>query len=606
MPCACTEGLCRGTCVCAKAGSVCGPACHGGKGHKGNSACVNFSEAIAVAALSAPEVRKELARAGLDVIGNANELRRRLGDHRISAGGASGAGGAGPGGIDALIAAVLARADDPAALLSLGAGGAVVSAATPEAELRRAYLRLSLKVHPDKNGGSAESKAAFQALVSALERIVSMTVDAGAGASSAPRSRVDTSVARSNDGCVQTRIECPRCAMDWPRAELGLEAAAYDWLMTAVREYTCGRCCLSFGCMTAVHKCPGCQKPFNYSPSLFHRKVTCGSCKRIFGFLQHPVSTKRLAEVRVELAAAQEERMRRADARARRDGRAAARDDGACGGPLGREALFELELLDACPRCGADCAADDSPLRTAHLAGCNDAAAHARAAAAAARARAAVATAAARADGAADTMALAGWDARGRVLGALWALPRGALASLCAGDGLATDGDRVALIKRYRAAAVGRGEQLLLEDAKDSGGGGGAGAGAGAPRASSGSRRVDAVGIAGADAHELPRHAASLDAEQLAAVCAAFGLQGDVQDGKAALLRVIECSRFSGREEAVGLLRDEDGRVGGYLEDAGSEDDEEDEEDDGGGESDGSGKGGAARAPRRKRARAAQ
>ena len=217
--CSCDAGLCS-TCACSKAGRPCGPSCHGGRGLGGNCSCLNFPEAQALSGVPVAQVRKELARGGLDCIGNPNELKRRLAEHRRAAGGGgagagagagaaagagagAGAGGAsGAGGADALIKAVLARADDPAALLSLGAGGLAITASTPEVDLRRAYLRLSLKIHPDKNGGSTESKAAFQALVSALEHIGSApATKGGASAASAPRSRVDTSVSRSNDGC---------------------------------------------------------------------------------------------------------------------------------------------------------------------------------------------------------------------------------------------------------------------------------------------------------------------------------------------------------------------------------------------------------------------
>jgi hypothetical protein len=45
---------------------------------------------------------------------------------------------------------------------------------------------------------------------------------------------------------------------------------------------------MSFGCMTAAHKCPHCRKAFDYDPNDYHRKITCGGdkCKREFGFMQ--------------------------------------------------------------------------------------------------------------------------------------------------------------------------------------------------------------------------------------------------------------------------------------------------------------------------------
>ena len=220
-------------------------------------------------ALPLAEVRKTLAASGLDCIGSMNELKRRLAEHVIaSSGGGSGAGagsaasgggsgagvgsaasgGGGVGGNAALIKQVLEAADDYAALLSLS--GAPITAASPLAEMRKAYLRLSMRVHPDKNGGSAEAKGAFQALVLALERLA-QPGGAGEGggargaasAAPAPRQRVDPSALapRSNAGCVQHKVLCPRCGMDWPRKELGLEDGAYNFFMSALKEYSACR-----------------------------------------------------------------------------------------------------------------------------------------------------------------------------------------------------------------------------------------------------------------------------------------------------------------------------------------------------------------------------
>ena len=345
---------------------------------------------------------------------------------------------------------------------------------------------------------------------------------------------------------VQTRIECPRCQMDWPRKELGLEDGAYNFFMTALKEYVCGLCMLTFGCMSATHRCLGCKSTFEYSPSLYHTKVQCGKCARRFGFMQFPVSARRLAEVKVELAASAEERMRRADARARREGRAALREGAGGADAINAEALFCLELLDACPRCGSDHAESDGVGRAAHLAACVDTRAHAAHAASAAASNARAAAASARASDAADATSLAVWDARGRVLGTLWALSRGALVKLCKDAGLSGDGEKVALIRRFRAAHTGGGHVLQIEDAGSAGGGGGL----------RGPRRIDDVSIADADAAELPSNLETLDAEQLAAVCASYGLAGDARDGKSSLLKKIERARFAGRETEVGLLAD--------------------------------------------------
>jgi len=322
MPCSCALGACS-SCACGKAGRACTAACHGGAR---NSYCLNDETGRKLGALSAAEVRRLCVAAGVSIIGNAAELKTALATHMreeaasaapaaaaasSSSSSSSSSSAAAPSGAtnSATVKAVIAAGEDYAALLSLS--GIAVTAASPAAELRKAYLRLSLKVHPDKNGASAEARSAFQLLVTALERLAQPDGGedgdgAGAGAGAAggrraaaaprPRERVDTSVSRSNEGCFQTRVFCPRCRMDWPRKELGLEDAAYNFLMMSLKEYTCGMCMLNFGCMTAEHQCPFCKRPFEYGPSDYHRKRICGNagCDREFGFMQHPVSARRL------------------------------------------------------------------------------------------------------------------------------------------------------------------------------------------------------------------------------------------------------------------------------------------------------------------------
>ena len=61
-----------------------------------------------------------------------------------------------------------AGAEDTA-ILSLS--GVSISSASSTADMRKAYLKLSIKVHPDKNGNSPDSKAAFQPLVTAYEAL---------------------------------------------------------------------------------------------------------------------------------------------------------------------------------------------------------------------------------------------------------------------------------------------------------------------------------------------------------------------------------------------------------------------------------------------------
>jgi hypothetical protein len=283
-------------------------------------------------------VRKTLAQNGLDCIGNKDELVRRLADHlrslkassvEESPGGAaasSGGGGGGNGGGTRLIQSIITKADageDDAAILSLS--GIAISSSSSTADMRKAYLKLSVKIHPDKNGNSADSKSAFQTLVTAYEALSNPSASSESSEKK-PRQKAKQ-VVRSNAGCYTTRVNCPRCHMEWGRAELGLETAAYNLLMMGLKEYVCGRCACSFGCMTAEHKCPHCRKPFEYSPQDYHRKIVCGNagCGREFGFTQHKLSERREEEVRKEVKSEQEARLKKREGQARRAARSAKR-----------------------------------------------------------------------------------------------------------------------------------------------------------------------------------------------------------------------------------------------------------------------------------------
>ena len=355
MPCNCKAGKCT-SCACAKAGVPCGPLCHGGGGLAANCACLNFPEAAQAKALGVGAVRKTLAQNGLDCMGNKDELVRRLADHlrslkassaEASSGGAAAGGGAASGGGGArLIQSIIAKADageDDAAILSLS--GVEVSSSSPAAVLRKAYLKLSLKIHPDKNGNSADSKNAFQTLVTAYEALSNPEAASDDGPKK-PRQKAKQ-VVRSNAGCHNTRVNCPRCHMEWGRAELGLETAAYNLLMMGLKEYVCGRCACSFGCMTAEHKCPHCRKPFDYSPQDYHRKIVCGNvgCKREFGFMQHKLSERREEEVRKEVKAEQEARLKKREGQARRAARSSKRSGSSAAGEGADSRTKEEELF---------------------------------------------------------------------------------------------------------------------------------------------------------------------------------------------------------------------------------------------------------------------
>jgi hypothetical protein len=169
------------------------------------------------------------------------------------------------------------------AILSLS--GTKITKDTATSAMRRAYLQISMKVHPDKNGQSSESKNAFQFLVNSYERLSQpeLYLDENNDEGSKPKHK---KIGRGNYGCFVTRVECPRCAMEWNKAELGLEKGAYNWFMNGIKMYSCGRCLLQFGCFTGIHKCPFCKKQYEYDPNDYHRKVSCGNekCTQKFGF----------------------------------------------------------------------------------------------------------------------------------------------------------------------------------------------------------------------------------------------------------------------------------------------------------------------------------
>jgi len=172
-------------------------------------------------------------------------------------------------GNDDMIATILSLQYEYAALLSLS--GQLVTETSTTKDMRKAYLVLSRKCHPDKHRGNADAKKAFQALVTAFDLLSQPEMFKEDGGNKKERTKQKV-FARGNDAaCYKTRIECPRCGMEWRKPELGLEDVAYNFFMMGIKQYVCGRCACQFGCMTSIHKCPGCHKPFEYHPNDYHR-----------------------------------------------------------------------------------------------------------------------------------------------------------------------------------------------------------------------------------------------------------------------------------------------------------------------------------------------
>jgi len=170
----------------------------------------------------------------------------------------------------------LDETDDYEGFLNI-AGGGLISKQSPINMMRKAYLKISLLIHPDKLGRSFEQATkAFQALVRAFERL--STPDAlgtdeeneGSEKKNGARSnKKSLKIARSNEGCFRTRVCCPRCKQPWSEGTLdGNPDYFYNFMMMGLKQYTCSTCLFEFGCITAIHRCPFCKGQFEYSPQV--------------------------------------------------------------------------------------------------------------------------------------------------------------------------------------------------------------------------------------------------------------------------------------------------------------------------------------------------
>jgi len=412
-------------------------------------------------------------------------------------------------------------------ILSLGAPGKTLTSRSPLNDLRGAYRRLSRLVHPDKLRGFDGATRAFQALVTALDRVTNPEAPAVEGeAARGP------AIERTNEGCRRTRVACPRCEEPWGVSKNeGLPDYAYNLLMTGLREYTCSTCLCEFGCVSATHACKKCAAPFDYSPQDFHREIKCGECGDEFGFWSYHVSARNMATAVAEARTAHERRAKSRLAKRRRADAAQRR-----GGDLfDGERAFLNRLADHCPKCGdffgVGTSMDD---RRTHLRACTDAAAHGAHAESRADATARQRQRDDLDDAAATAQARAVWEASGAQTSTLWMLPDAALVEMIGGD---TDGlERDELIARAVASRDG-GRNLLTN---------------GSPRKAA-RRRLTAA--------SLPANYATLAAAQLRGICAAHGFtpKGTTQ---AEIVHEIENELTGDAVEQPLLLTDGDGDGG--------------------------------------------
>jgi hypothetical protein len=272
----------------------------------------------------------------------------------------------------------LGENDDHEAILNLGnkSGTEKITRQTPLNVMRKAYLKLSLVIHPDKIGRIFEGATrSFQALVKAFERLSSPEIVDDVADNNGSKNKTKT-LSRSNENCYRTRACCPRCKRQWSEGTLdGNPDYFYNFLMTGIKQFSCSTCLCYFGCMTAIHKCPHCYGTFEYSPEDYHRKLKCNKpkCGKTFGFYMFPASDRILTTVRQELKQEQEKNSKERDQKKRRLERANRNQV-----KSNEEDVFLLGLSDICPRCGEGLEHYGEEEQRNHLMECTDKKKHAQ------------------------------------------------------------------------------------------------------------------------------------------------------------------------------------------------------------------------------------
>jgi len=560
--CRCDSKPCSGGgCPCSKAGNMCTDACHMGKPWE-SVPCLNTEHGLKVKPMKPVEIRKALCDAGLSPVGDKTELLKRLAVHYSSLTGKSGESGGGEedGGDDGggsdntteeLMNVILANEGDYVFILSLS--GKMVKASSSKAELRKSYLLLSTKVHPDKNPGSQVSKKAFQAVLESFERLANPEKfdeeDEEDDGKPAKKRQKTERFTRGNSGCFQTKIKCPRCKDRWNTNDLGLEDSSYNFLMQGIKQFICGGCFAKFGCMTALHYCPHCSKSFEYDPDDYHRKITCGNnkCNKEFGFMMFKVSERRETEIRREvkdeneaLAKKRAQMKRRAERMDKRVGTVSNED-------RVQEQLFLLRLVDNCPRCGWEL---ERGLKVEdakdHLENCSNEKEIAAYKKKMAGMKAADVKKEKQAELQEDVQAFKTWEHNGRQVGQLWMLSETTLIKECKKFNLSADGGKIELITRLGRVIRDRERKMLTMGPEHE-------------------KMVthDVTPIHKVDDEDLPKNLETMEREELACVAASYGIDFDHgKDVKSDLVKKLERARNTGR----GLLMitdDRDGDISG-------------------------------------------
>lgn len=351
------------------------------------------------------------------------------------------------------------------------------------AAARKAFLRISMLIHPDKLPGFSDATRAFQALVQAFDR----TQTGPPAAAGEPLKQ--KALTRSNEGCFRTEVQCPRCKVAWGAPCEGNPPYYYNFMMQGLRCFTCSTCLTSFGCYSAVHLCPCCRRPFEYWPEMYNQKVTCGhpDCRKQFGFLLHHVSEQALKAAKDQVRTEFEQRSKAVSSRNARADRAARRSGDVA---VDQEASFVLGLRDVCPRCGLELESFEDGAQLQHLRNCNDGAAHESHQARQQQKAKSKEVAADKNKLQLSAASNAVWTFSGGRVGELHILDEAQLKQRCKLEGLPAGGDYVALVDRLAEKCAARGDPI------------------------------------GPAQETIPRRLDTLSNKKLAAVCAAHRLSG--------------------------------------------------------------------------------
>ncbi|KAL1515358.1 hypothetical protein AB1Y20_001987 [Prymnesium parvum] len=444
--------------------------------------------------------------------------------------------------------------------------GTAVTRQSSFGQMRKAYLNLARVIHPDKISRHFDGATrAFQMLVRAFEEISAPEPPPkAAGGGAKPKEKT---LSRSNAGCHRTKVCCPRCRSVWGTADSGVQPYDYSFLMQGLKSYCCALCLCEFGCVSAIHLCPHCDRPFEYHPQDYHRQLTCGrtTCTKPFGFMLYHVPPRVENDMRAEIKAEQERRLKQREASAARLQRAARKETPMSDDERRKHAekLFVRSLLDDCPRCGySPPPSADFEFLSAHLRECTDAAAHARHRRELAAASAALSRRHAREEADAEAQNLAAWQFLGGSTESMWLLTDKQLRKQCEEAGVkvgpSRDENLAALARRRMttdAARIEGGKGMPSLAYHPSAGGSDLGGDRkkrhkrsdDQPTASPAGRRI-AVSAA-----SLPSNIHSMSLRQLRSVCAAHGFvpKGDTTE---ALIAELEQSLYEGTEDAPLLL----------------------------------------------------